>query len=317
MKLLFVFLTALGIVGCGPLPRPFIDQEPQNNTLLQLSGTRPIAIEPPAINLPISEGQIPDLAIWIQNTLSADVRDQGLPASNYSTAQNSLYVHSNFTTISKSASQTQLKMEVFVTEVSPSNSAVISFEEHTVVPAPLLSNTPKPILNELIKRASLKLNNEIIALTPTGQDKAISPVLTGLTLLPLPELLAKPTQEILVKELQTSLLLRGYKLHTSISAHSDYDLKLEIDREVSDDNYFLTLRWILFEKKTSEEIGVIAQRNPVPNIALSRVTTPRPKGRGFLFLRLQLAVCQNYASLHKQRRIALPPLVSGYLAAEY
>ena len=47
------------------------------------------------------------------------------------------------------------------------------------------------------------------------------------------------------------------------------------------------------------------------------VTTPRPKGRGFLFLRLQLAVCQNYASLHKQRRIALPPLVSGYLAAEY
>ena len=33
-----------------------------------------------------------------------------------------------------------------------------------------------------------------------------------------------------------------------------------------------------------------------------------PKGPGFLLHRLQQAICSSYASRHKQRRIALPPL---------
>lgn len=43
------------------------------------------------------------------------------------------------------------------------------------------------------------------------------------------------------------------------------------------------------------------------------VTTPRPKGRGFLLLRQlreALMCCPTDACLHKQKRIALPPLIS-------
>ena len=58
--------------------------------------------------------------------------------------------------------------------------------------------------------------------------------------------------------------------------------------------------------------------NPVLRSALEggvlQVTTPRPKGPGFLLHRQQRAVCPSYACLHKQRRIALPPVIAGCLA---
>ena len=64
-----------------------------------------------------------------------------------------------------------------------------------------------------------------------------------------------------------------------------------------------------------DRLGVdLAKCREEAHISL-RVTTPRPEGQGFLLLRLQREIFPSYASFHKQRRIDLPPLESGYNTA--
>jgi len=288
MKLFFVTLTALMLVACGPLPRPFIDQEPQNNPLLKLSGTRPLAVERPTITLPVVNN--PELVLWAQETLSTDMQEQGLPAAHYAFTENSLQIHSSFTTLPKTATQSLLTLEIRVTEAAdltevatgvplqaPTGAlseTIIQIKEQTTAPTSVLSSNPKPLLSALILRASEKLNHAILGLNEIETEQPPSEPSILLTLLPLPDILVKPSQKILTNELQTSLLLRGYKLTDDNQAVGHYKLKFEIAPEQKGENYFLTLRWILLDYAANTEIGVIEQTNSVPNIPLSRIISP-------------------------------------------
>ncbi len=262
------------IVACGPLPRPFIDQEPQNNPLLRLTGTRPLAVEPPVLSLPNVQGKSSELVLWAQDALSADIREQGLPAAHYAPAENSLHIYSSFTSLAKIAETTELKLDIVVTEASSPNKAIITFSEQTTVPTNALTSSPKKLLNELIHRASKKLTRKIIALDTTEPEILLADPELRLTLEPFPDILTKPTQRVLKNELKTSLQLRGYKLIEGQDSDSQYSLKLEVRPAQTDNNFFLTLSWVVLDYKTGEEVGVIEQTNSVPNIPLSRIIMP-------------------------------------------
>ncbi|MEH6630082.1 MAG: hypothetical protein V7776_04620 [Halopseudomonas aestusnigri] len=274
MKLLFALSTVLIIVACGPLPRPFIDEEPQNNPLLQLTGTRPIAVEPPILSIPITQDKSSDLVLWTQDALSANIREQGLPAAHYAPAENSLHVYSSFTSLAKKAETTDLKLDIVVTETSLPNKVIITFSEQTTVPTDLLTSSPKILLDELIHRASKKLTKKIIALDTTEPEIPLTNPVLLLTLEPFPDILTKPAQRVLKNELKTSLQLRGYKLIEGQDSVSQYSLKLEVRPVQTDNNFFLTLSWVVLDYKTGEEVGVIEQTNSVPNIPLSRIIMP-------------------------------------------
>lgn len=262
------------IVACGPLPRPFIDQEPQNNPLLRLTGTRPLAVEPPVLSLPNVQSKSSELVLWAQDALSADIREQGLPAAHYAPAENSLHIYSSFTSLAKIAETTELKLDIVVTEANSPNKAIITFSEQTTVPTNALTSSPKKLLNELIHRASKKLTRKIIALDTTEPEILLADPELRLTLEPFPDILTKPTQRVLKNELKTSLQLRGYKLIEGQDSDSQYSLKLEVRPAQTDNNFFLTLSWVVLDYKTGEEVGVIEQTNSVPNIPLSRIIMP-------------------------------------------
>ncbi|MFD2204272.1 hypothetical protein [Kiloniella antarctica] len=274
MKILFIFVAALIMTSCGPLPRPFIDQQPQNNPLLQLSGTRPIAVELPLFSIPAPKDQITDLALWAQEILSEDIRKQGFPAAGYAPAENSLHIISHFNAANTESLTTELRMDISVTETSIPNEAIIVFSEQTNVPTSLLSKSPKPLINELLQRAAQRLSVEIIALDKPDQKKPNSNTDLLIALQPFPDTLSPPTQKVLKTELKTSLRLRGYKLVEQQDSNNQYTLKLDITPFQKENNFFLTLSWIVADYKTGEEVGIIEQTNPVPNIPLSRIIIP-------------------------------------------
>ena len=273
MTKFIILIVTVFLMACGPLPRPFIDQEPQNNTLLQLAGTQPLSVEPPVFNLQLDKAQLSELTLWSQNHLSKAMRDEGLPAANYTSANNSLHIYSTFIAAPKTKETSLLTLKIRAYEIQNPSKTIIHFQEQISAPARSIKKSPKPLLTELIKRASRRLSQEITALNP-DEDDTLAEKKTLIVLLPLPDVLDKATRQSLKTELRTSLRLKGFYLAQSNAEGIQYNLKLEINRTEEAQSSLLKLKWSLFDFQTGEIIGEIVQTNPVPKIPISRIIRP-------------------------------------------
>lgn len=273
IKLLPLLFIAL-ITACGPLPRPFMAQEPDSNPLLKLENTRPLAVEPPTFALQETGIEATDLTLWAQDNLSQALRDQNLPAANYAFASNSLRLYSNFETESISKDQVVLSLKVGVAETTNPNQFLIETEERTTIPSIHLEKDSKLILAEIIKRAS---KNVSLKISELDQESAPQPQITDyvhIQLFSLSDRLDNRTKRILENELRASFQLRKLYLTRETTEASAYKLSLKIELSKQGEQGLLSLLWILEDSTSGEEIGQISQTNPVPNIPLSRILIP-------------------------------------------
>ncbi|WP_417452871.1 hypothetical protein [Kiloniella sp.] len=270
LPLLFIAL----ITACGPLPRPFMAQEPDSNPLLKLENTRPLAVEPPIFALQEAGIEPTDLTIWAQDNLSQALRDQNLPAANYAFASNSLHLYSSFEAETISEDHVVISLKIGVAETTNPNQFLIESEERTTVPAIHLKKNSKPILAEIIKRAS---QNVSLKISQLDQDTGPQPQITDyvhIQLSSLSDRLDDRTKKILENELRASFQLRDLYLTRETTEDSAYKLSLGIELSKQGEQGILSLLWILEDSTSGEEIGQISQTNPVPNIPLSRILIP-------------------------------------------
>ena len=273
IKLLPLLFIAL-ITACGPLPRPFMAQEPDSNPLLKLENTRPLAVEPPIFALQETGIELTDLTIWAQENLSQALRDQNLPAANYAFASNSLHLYSSFEAETISEDQVVISLKIGVAETTNPNQFLIESEERTTIPSIHLKKASKPILAEIIKRA---YQNVSLNISQLDQETGPQPQITDyvhIQLFSLSDRLDDRTKKILENELRASFQLRDLYLTRETTEDSAYKLSLEIELSKQGEQGILSLLWILEDSTGGEEIGQISQTNPVPNIPLSRILIP-------------------------------------------
>ncbi|WP_085901108.1 hypothetical protein [Kiloniella majae] len=269
LPLLFILL----ITACGPLPRPFMAQEPDSNPLLQLENTRPLAVEPPVFQLNTGV-ETTDLTLWAQDNLSQALRDQDLPAANYAFASNSLHLYSSFETERVAGNQILLSLKIRITETAVPDRFLIELEEKTKIPAIHLEKNSKPVLAELIKRVSQNVSLKIAQLDQKIAPEPQSIDYISIQLASLPDQIDDRTKAILENELRASFQIRSLYLTRQTTESFFYKLRLEIDLSKQNEQGFLSLLWSLEDSANGEEVGQISQTNPIPNLPLSRILIP-------------------------------------------
>ncbi|KKJ77710.1 hypothetical protein WH95_04465 [Kiloniella litopenaei] len=262
------------ITACGPLPRPFIAQEPNSNPLLQLENTRPLAVEPPIFKVDETATETNDLTLWAQDNLSIALRDQDLPAANYAFASNSLHLYSSFETERIAGDQVLLSLKIKVTETATPDLLLVELEEITKVPAVHLTKDAKPVLAELIKRAAQNVSFKISQLDQENDPQPQATDHISIQLASLPDNLDDRTRKVLESELRASFQIRKLYLTHQSNEASTYKLNLKINLSKQNDQGILSLLWILEDSANGDEIGQISQTNPIPNLPLSRILIP-------------------------------------------
>ncbi|KLN62242.1 hypothetical protein WH96_01585 [Kiloniella spongiae] len=270
LPLLFILVIA----ACGPLPRPFMAQEPDSNPLLQLENTRPLAVEPPIFQLKETNLETTDLTLWAQDNLSQALRDQDLPAANDAFASNSLHLYSSFETERVAGNQILLSLKVRITETTAPDRFLIELEEKTKIPRIHLKKNPKSVLTELIKRASQNVSHKIAQLDQETGPQPQTADYVSIQLASLPDDLDTRTKKVLENELRASFQIRKLYLTRQTTEAFVYKLKLKIDLSKQNEQGFLSLLWSLEDSANGEEIGQISQTNPIPNLPLSRILIP-------------------------------------------
>ena len=276
----FILAAAFLVVSCGPLPRPFIDPEPQNNSLLHLTDTRPLTISPPIIDLGVNQDQLPELVSWSQESLSQFMRDENLPAASYTFDSDSLYVQSTFAVTPLDGDSSILSLSLEVSENQSPADQIIYFTEKTTVPSRSIQANPKPLLKELMVRAARSLDKNLTSLSKGDLDTLVVKNKVRIHLSPLPLKLDKLTKQTLRDELRASFQLRNLTLSINKltpqegSEENLYILKLGIQQSKEDNSNLLTLSWRLLDYLTGEDVGEVTQTNAVPNITLSRIIRP-------------------------------------------